>query len=478
LSATPEEVYAKLDAAFNGDVFSWDDMLVALGTIAVHPWLVKSTIEFWLDVQKMNGGAIPREVRKSNLLSLWFADIVRPGEKTKPNLNYANPYLMNWVAERLYAYDPSPENAKLLLRVVKSIADYSKWMKKTRSVYDSEGKFLGFSTNALASGLDNSRGGRGNDHAPEAYQTAWVDTLAQHVAMLKSVVRWNEMFIEKDLPKLSAKYIELIKDEIKSDETLLNTKYYDKDLKFHFDLIPDGKGGHRRDTAYHSIAGFFPFFSASVSPEQAREIVALQLSPERFGGTFPLPANSRHAIRLEENNDGYWHLDARWPSMAVIVVEGLKRSGMRQAAFDMAVGFLKGMTEASTKTVYEFYGLLNKLSDSGQKGRPGQESGHTTRVDFAGWGKVPPIYMMLETVIGLEPQFNGELHWNVMFKMESGEKVEVANYMYRGRLIKKLTLRKTESGKLVVDIDQGNSLGPGASDGPIDIKIFDLYSGN
>ena len=82
LEASPKDFYFKLDAAFSGNSFFWDDMFVSLSTVSSHPWLVRSTIEFWLDVQAANGGVIPREVRKGNLKSLFFP-MSLPSAKTR-----------------------------------------------------------------------------------------------------------------------------------------------------------------------------------------------------------------------------------------------------------------------------------------------------------------------------------------------------------------------------------------------------------
>lgn len=452
MTADPKNFFFKVDAAFNGNAFFWDDMFVSLATISHHPWLAKSTIEFWLSVQKMNKGVVPREVRKENLLSLWFDKIIRPGQAPTDNLQYTNPYLIHWVAEKLFAADPSAENLGLMKQVVSSMADYTQWMEKNRAVFDDNHEFIGFTANALGSGLDNSRGSRGNDHSPESYKSGWVDPLAQQISMYKSMARWKRALGE-DKTARGAQDLNVIDGKIASLEHLLNTKYWNQEQGFYFDLIPDGRGGVKQDTNYYSIAGFWPLFSMSASPEQLQRIIETQLTPDHFGAKFPFPANSLHSLKLKAEEDGYWNRDARWPSMATVAIEGLRLSGRPDLAFTMATQFLRGMTEANSETVAEMYGAGNKLNVLESKGRVGQHEGHTTRLDFAGWGKVPPVYLMLENIIGLEPQVDGKLVWNVYAPMQIGDTLEVNNYIYRDQLIKKLVLKKVAEDHFVVTSD-------------------------
>ncbi|HVK61517.1 MAG TPA: hypothetical protein VM432_08205, partial [Bdellovibrionales bacterium] len=172
-------------------------MHVALATAPYHPELAKATVKFWLMVQKQNGGVIPREVRKENLISLWFDKTIRDGAEPRANLTYTNPYLMNWVMDALYRFDPSAENLALMKEVSLSIDSYTKWMEANRSVRDRDGLIIGFNGSALGTGADNSRGEIGNKGEDEAYQTGFVDFLAQQIAMLKDKSKWDQIFADE-----------------------------------------------------------------------------------------------------------------------------------------------------------------------------------------------------------------------------------------------------------------------------------------
>ena len=449
------QFYFKLDAAFSGNSFFWDDMFVSLATVSSHPWLVRSTIRFWLDVQKANDGVIPREVRKSNLESLWFQDVAELGAGRGANLQYTNPYLMNWVAEELYKYDPSRENVDLLREVAASIEQYGDWMMKNRSVYTKDGTWMGFTWNALGSGLDNSRGGRGNFYRQEDYQSAWVDSLAQQISMTKTLAVWytrfaNDPSFQKDGYSLKARQAEA---RAKMLEEHLNKYYWNEEEAFYFDLIPDGKGGLKQDTRYFSIAGFWPLYSASLSPEQTAKFVAKHFTPERFGGDFPLPVNSRHVIdKSDPDEDGYWDKQTHWPPMGTVAIEGLARLGQQKLATDLTLRYLAGMQQANATTVAEFYGEVVG-ADGKIRARIGQHKPHKTRLDFAGWGKVPPLYLLLKHVYGIDPQADGTLRWSILIPLEIGESLVVRNIELHG---KKMTLslkRESDTAYVVSSSD-------------------------
>ena len=473
----PENFYFKVDAAFNGNCFFWDDMFVSLATVPHHPALARATVEFWLDVQKMNGGVIPREVRKSNLKSLWFEEVIRVGNDPVPNLQYTNPYLMHRVAEELYRYNPSAENLNLLKRVSQSMEDYLAWIEKNRAVKDSKGELIGYVTNALGSGGDTSRGERGNDHSPSSLRSGWIDLLAQQIDLHKSLVKFYRLFAhdEKHLghsTQASAFEARAATQEKRAHalDQLLNTRYWDASNGFYFDVIPDNKGGFQRDLRYESIFGFWPLLSHSANKAQIAAMATAVEAPLKFGGRFPLPANARDHIPGDDaGEDGYWEKWAHWPSAASAVIEGFRENGRPDLAYQLSLGFLRGMQDASKKTVYEFYGESSDPKDPAHFiGRAGHHGTHQTRADFAGWGKVPPIYSMLTSVIGIEPEIDGHLRWNLLMPLKAGDTVRIENLVYKGELIRDMRLTKVNENEFQISINSPQK---------VDIELV-LYKGS
>ena len=457
-----DNFFFKVDAAFNGNAFFWDDMLVALATVPYHPWLAQSTLKFWLMVQKRNGGTIPREVRKESLISLWWPTIVRYGEPRRTNLTFTNPYLMNWLMDELYRYNPSSENLGLLKQVAQSVRDYSSWMEAHRAVKDAQGQIIGFNGSALGSGADNSRGRLGNNYEEKAYKTGFVDTISQQLAMYNDLRRWNNILAraETDGAEKAKLFNEANVVKAKADQlrNVLNTRYWNQDKGFYFDLIPDGNGGWIQNLDFMPIGGFWALWGGAPNRAQVQRIIDMQLTPEAFGGDFPLPANARHMIREGHptdplyiprpnyrDEDGYWDKWAHWPSMMMVAIEGFRRVGRPDIAYDLSAKVLKYMAQSSVDTVEESYGEVEVTMPDGTislKARPLQHSSHQHRSDFAGWGKGPPIYNLINHFLGMRPTYTGVMEWNLPVTLNIGDSIGVKNLIYLGGTVRELSVKK------------------------------------
>lgn len=465
VEAGAKDFFFKVDAAFNGNSFFWDDMLVALATVPAHPWLARSTIEFWLMVQEKNGGTIPREVRKENLLSLWFPETIKYGEEPKPNLTYTNPYLMNWVMDELFRFDPSEKNTRLLDRVAKSMETYASWMEKHRAVRDQNGKLIGFNGSALGSGADNSRGRVGNAAEANAFQTAFIDFISQQAAMYNDIARWSRVLATRErgaslafserASRASSKAAELKK--------LINEKYWNEDRGYYFDLVPDGFGGWSQNRRFTPIAGFWALYAGAASPAQVQRLIETQLRPEAFGGEFPLPANSRFFV-VEgrptdsmyiprdgfENEDGYWDKWAHWPPMMAVAIEGFRRSGRPDVAYDLAQKVLKKIAEWSTRTVEESYGEHRVNGEL--MARALQHASHPHRPDFAGWGLVPPVYVTYNHFLGFRPTYQaGRVDWDLRTPLKIGDSLTLRHTIYLGQEIRELKLTRISETRLRIE---------------------------
>lgn len=464
IDAGKNDFHFKVDAAFNGNAFFWDDMLVALATAPYHPWLAKSTLEFWLQVQEQNGGVIPREVRKDSLISLWFPQNVRFPHAPKANLSYTNPYLMNWVADKIYRFNPSAENLEFLKRVSVSIERYSAWMEEHRSIRDSSGRIIGFNGSALGSGLDNSRSEVGNDNEDAGYRHGFVDFLSQQISMLKDNAKWNLLFAraaarESDRAVFVAKARDSQRRAVAYQKTL-NENYWNQERGFYFDISIEPSGEIKQDLEHTVISGFWPLYANAVDRDKVSRIVEMQFNPEAFGGSFPFPANARNSIRADHQvryqarekfheEDGYWDKWAHWPSMAMAVLAGLRRSGRIDLAYQYAAAFVKKMAQSSTKTVEESYGEERILDENGKTHfipRALQHAQHPHRADFAGWGKGPGLENTLEDGIGIQPTYRNGLEWNLRTSLKIGDSTDhliLHALQYNGGTISYLDLERT-----------------------------------
>lgn len=479
--APANDFFFKLDAAFSGHAFFWDDMIVALATVPHHPWLVRSTIEFWLMVQERHGGVIPREVRKSNLLSLFFSDQILYGDKeAKANLVYTNPNLMSWVMEELYRHDPKG-NLDLLKRVSKSIEDYTQWMEANRAVKYGN-RIIGFNGSALGTGADNSRGRIGNRNEPEAYKSGLIDFMAQQIQMYKDIARWSRMLVELERNTLSpSERMRLLSKAATASakaveyRQVMNHMYWNKERCFYYDIIPDGDGGWKHNLDFTVVGGFWTLWAGVPDRDQLNCMIEKQMTPQGFGGDLPFPANARYSIgkfkdplyvpRPGNQEDGYWDKWAHWPPMVMMAIEGFRRMGRADLAYEYALNFLKKTAAWSTKTVEESLGeIMTELPDGSVtfEARAIQHAEHMHREDFAGWGKGPPVYLLLKHIIGLLPNYNGKMTWNLMIPLKLGQFIEVKNLQYMGHSVRSLKVRRIGVGALEVTVD---------SDGAFDIEV-------
>lgn len=456
IDAAPSDFFFKVDAAFSANAFFWDDMLVALATVPYHPWLAESTVRFWLMVQDRHDGLIPREVRKENL-SLWFPNVIRYGEPARTNLTNTNPFLMNWVMDELWRFNPSEDNRQLLEEVTRATGLYALWMETHRAVRDRNGGVIGFNGSALGSGADNARGGIGNRNEEAAHRSSLVDFLSQQITMYSDLAKWRAILGQKNKAAAAQAQAALYAE-------IMNRDHWSEELAFFVDLVPDESGRLAQNTNYLPVTGFWPLFTGRADRAKTERIAQAQLRPEAFGGDFPLPANARHTIRRDapveyvprepfEDEDGYWDKWAHWPSMAMIAIEGFHRSGRPDLAHRLTKDYLAKMAEWSTDTVEESYGEIRiELADGGVsfKSRAIQHSRHAHRPDFAGWGKGPPISLLLKHVLGLSPQYDGVLEWNLFLPMDAGDRLTVNNLQYLGGTVASLSLEKNADGGFTV----------------------------
>lgn len=490
----PDAIKMKGDAAFSDHKFFWDDMWVAGGSVEHNPQLARSTIESWLDVQDKNGGGIPREVLKSNDKSLWFEKAVRFPGGPKANLTYTNPYLINWAADKLYRYNPSPENLALLKRVSSSVERYVAWMedpKNGRVIRDKDGDIIGFNGSALGSGLDNSRLNVGNANELAGHKRGFVDFLSQQIAMLKDDAQWQLEFaraaksgVEKRAYVAKSRALKKKADEYAK---ILNDKYWDPNKKFYYDIHPDSSGEYVQDHTTTPVSGFWPLFANAADRAKVNQMVEAQMVPNRFGSTMPSNAldtiDWKRPIEYTPKRDaagnivdhGYHDADARWNPNATMGATGFSRSGRPDTAFLISRDFTAGMAESSPNTVEEAYGLKKFVQPDGTvvyKWVPIEHGPHTHRPDFAGWGKVPPIDGVVRDVIGLHPSARRGLQWNLRTPLKIGSSTDVLgvqNLQYMGGNVEKLVVRRISKNVYEVTVK---------SEKPFDLRLGSLLDDN
>jgi len=141
--------------------------------------------------------------------------------------------------------------------------------------------------------------------------------------------------------------------------------------------------------------------------------------------------------------------------MAMVVIEGFRRSGRPDIAFKLAAAYNKKMAESSENTVEENYGEIVIRHDDGTvsiTARPGQHAQHQHRPDFAGWGKGPPIYLGLVDVLGVNAGYDKTLSWNLRISMETGETMYVQNLWVNGGIIQTMAVTRLSETEYQFDV--------------------------
>jgi hypothetical protein len=405
LDFKPDEAFIKVDAAFNENSFLWDDMFTCLHTLTFDPGLCRSTIAFWLNVQKLHSqglGDIPREVLKSNGTSYNLYEVVHLGE-VLPNGSYANPNFMGDVTEQYLDQEGlSGDNRVLAKAVVDSMKAYASWLDHNRTVQE-EGKVVGYWISDLGSGMDNIGRAPGDNFSSVGY----VDELARRIELEKSSAR-----IEGRL----GNFAEAKKHETKAAELdrLMNDRYWSPEKSFYFDLVPGAGGKLVRQEDMPTVAGFWPLFSRSASPQQMNSLVTKWYTADTFGGRFPSRSLPPIMEKLKPGSyfpmGGYWR-GGNWPPTDIIKAWGEERSGRPGLAAETIHRKLRADTYVSNealktlgrKTVYETLGTdKNGNPIPGVQVEPDGRV-HETRKDFVGWGGTPHTHGKLRHVLGIRP---------------------------------------------------------------------------
>jgi hypothetical protein len=227
----------KYDAAFSANSFLWDDAFTSWFSINQNPEIVKNTLDFWYSLQIKDGvnkGLISREVRTANYININNQDIlsneinpVSMHPLTSDQL--ANPYILSRVEFELYKKTHDSDRLK---NVIDYSINYFDWIESHRK----ENKFTSrvdrscpiYKSSNLGSGMDNSTRGEG-----DSADYGWFDLAAQQVALSGDISEIAEIIGDSKLSQKFSKVHDSLKSEVQSC-------YFDKDLDFWFDLLPNG----------------------------------------------------------------------------------------------------------------------------------------------------------------------------------------------------------------------------------------------
>jgi PKD repeat protein len=286
-----------------------------------------------------------------------------------------NPPLFAWAEWENYCVTGDTTR---LSQVTLALERYGQWLEANRvKAGTSHGLF--FNT-PLGSGMDNTpRSGSG-----------WVDMSCQMALHYHYLSRIFDALGQLDKATFYAQKANDLTEKI-------DLWMWDDIDEQYYDVTDSGSLSVRR-----TIASFWPLLIGETNRDRIVDMVAHLRDASTFGRLTPFPSLSADDPLYNSLGD-YWR-GGVWAPTTYAVIKGLEESGFPAMAKESAEKYLTALAAVyqSTGTLWENY-----APDSLAKG-------NRAFSDFVGWSGLGPIALLIENVIGLEPDAaNNTLIWNL-----------------------------------------------------------------
>ena len=362
--------WLKTNASFSkGHEFFWDDQFISWFLLDTDDYLVKSTLDFWYDMQVKKGpyeGLIPREIRTSNLNLL---DELSDGNLINPvsyqllgSLNVNNPFIMSRLELLLYE---KKDNIERLEEVFPKLVAYFNYIEASRR--SNNGVF--YFWNDYGAGMDNIA-------RCEFSNCSYIDLVSQQAALASDLQKIAKILGDEE----KSSYFQAKFNEIK---TIINDNYYNSKDFFYYDLLLDNDGFHLSDKK--TIASIWTLYAQVVPEERIEDFVENNfLSNKEFAGDLFFPSISRSSSSYDPLG-AYWK-GGIWPPMIWLGIYSLSLNQEFKKEADLIASryfFLFKEIYEQDETLYEYY--APELED--KKIAPGENP--AAKKDFFGWGGIP-----------------------------------------------------------------------------------------
>jgi len=404
-----------VDAAFSDNIFQWDTCYImdfAKYGHSAFPFI--ESLDNFYALQREDG-FICREFRKADAQPVMY-----PTERDS-----VNPPLFAW-AELQYAR-VSGDTARLAL-VLPVLHRYADWLEANRSVT--------ITRDGVAHTVYwNTPFGSGMDNTPDS-GAAWVSMSAQMAQMYESLAA---IAVHVKRPHLAERYT------AKRDRIVIaiNAVLWDDEAGMYFNA--DADGTLLRQT---TIGCFWPLWAGAVPADRAPRVQAALLDRKQFNSEVPFATLSQRHEKFDEWG-GYW-LGASWAPTTHMALAGLLRTGAGLDAYSAAYRYIDAISQvySQTGTIWENYAPRH-LSFGGSpiEAQPGQPA----KREFVGWSGLGPITMLIENVIGIQPD---ALANRVTWRLHRTDRVGVQGLQLGGVRVSLVSQsRETLSDEAVIDIE-------------------------
>lgn len=410
-----------LDEGFDGQIYQWDSCFMTLfamyageafgNTAALDNFYRQQRADGWISrVYRESDGGFPNEPSRD-----------------EPMLN---PPLFAYVEWRYLQLTGDRSRLTMVLSVLDK---YYRWIEKNAAA---DGAAAGlFYTTLLGSGMDNSpreATGRG----------AWVDQSAQMHIFAKYMHLLARAAGDDQLATRYASEAERLRE-------LINDKLWSDEKGFYFDLTPTDSLVTR-----FTLAGLWPVFAGISDEHQLSTIFAKLRDRKKFYRPHLFPTLS--ADDPDYSPRGYYWRGSVWPPTNYITIRALWENGEPEFALEAASNHLRHMQKVWRTFQPDTNGIAPEQRDgaydtlwecySAEETAPGTrwDDRYFSRQDFVGWCGLGPINLLLEIIIGLEPDAPRD---RLVWKLYATESVGVKNYRFGDNDVDLFAERPVYGGK-------------------------------
>ena len=370
-SGLPNAYVATAQRGFFNEVFVWDSCFTALAyAYGWRDWPATATLDI-LYSRQMDGGYLHREHDTRSGLPLVYEPDFSP-----------NPPLLA-VAELQLARISG--GLGRIRQVFPLLCEQFAWLNANRRLPDGT-----FWTTGLANGLDNS----------PSLGEGYPDLTAQMAHLAECL---------GEMAKLLGRSDEASQWRLRSDEIgrALNEHLWSDTLGFYATSLRNG--GHNPNKV---VTGFWPLWAGVVPAERVEHLARHLKDPASFWRHHPAPSLAADSPHFRPDGD-YW-LGSTWAPTNCATIKGFQRVGRLDLARELTHRHLAVLAEvlAATGELWENY--------CSERSARGSWSGSAYS-----WTAVGPVALLLEVILGLEPDaVRRRLRWTPPL----GEPVGVVRY--------------------------------------------------
>lgn len=366
-----------IDPAFNANTFMWDScFMMMFGRYARRVFPFMGTLDNFYAKQH-DDGFICREINTYSGTSLFQPLDPR---STGPNI-------LAWT--KWLDYQHSGDLARLHT-VFPGLVGYHRWWKDWRTHPDGS-----YWTSGWGSGMDNQSRVPHSEYHHRHY--TWIDATMQQ-ALNGRVLLDIATVIGRD------EFDDEISKEFKHLKHYINTNMWDETTGFYYDRGPDG-----RLSTTKSIGAFWGLLSDIVPLERAERMMAHLTNENSFNRPHRIPTQAYDSDTYNPYG-GYW-LGGVWSPTNYMTLSGLSRHNNHNLAHEIALNHIQCVAQVfqETGTLWENY--------APEVMQPSKPAGG----DFVGWTGVSAINILIEYVIGIQPQHGrADLRWDIRLTERHG----------------------------------------------------------